>query len=102
MTAHEDRNEIRHPRISEQVLADPLELLMDNFAVERLELARNIGLCLLHSLREHRISRLGRQGPGLLIAFGRPILTQPAGRRQASRAVGWDASVNSRNSAVSR
>jgi len=73
--ANEHWDEVGHACVSKEVLADALELAMHDLSVERLELARNIVLGLLHPLLERCVNRVGRQGLGLLVEFGQRILT---------------------------
>jgi len=70
MPANEHGHEVRHACVSQEVLADALKLAMNDLAIERLELARDIVLGLLHALLERCVNRISRQGLGLLVDFG--------------------------------
>lgn len=75
MTADEHRDEVRDACVSQDVLAYALELAMNDLTVQQLELAGDVVFCLLHPLLERCVNRISRQGPGLLVESGRPILT---------------------------
>ena len=91
---HEDRDEVGHRRVPQQVFTYTRELPVDELWVKGAELACDLVLGLLHPLLKRLVS-LSNQGTG--------ILTQSVGARQVPRADdGCVASVNSRNSAVSR
>ena len=70
MPVNEHGNEVGHACISKEVFADALELAMHDVSIERLELARNIVLGLLHPLLERCVNRISRQGLGLLVELG--------------------------------
>ncbi len=75
MPANEHGHKVGHACVSKEVLADALELAVNDLSIERLELACNVVLGLLHALLERCVNRTSRQGLGLLVEFGQRILT---------------------------
>jgi len=78
---HEDRDEICHPRVAQQVIADTRELASHKVGIELAELASDLRLGLPHPLLERLVAR--SQGRWILTALG--AVVKPRARWGALR-----------------